>query len=70
MKTLAIAVLAIGILMTAFTGFTLITKKKVVDIGALEIKKEERTPIYWSPVTGVILIVAGAGLLLFSREKK
>ncbi|MEP7127745.1 MAG: hypothetical protein ABI729_02705 [Chitinophagales bacterium] len=70
MKTLAILILAIGILMTAFTGFTLITKKKVVDIGALEIKKEERTPIYWSPITGVILIVAGAGLLLFSREKK
>ena len=70
MKTVAIIVLVIGIAMTAFTGFTLVTKKKVADIGPIEINKEEKTPIYWSPVTGLILTAAGVGLLLFSREKK
>lgn len=70
MKTLAIVILVVGILMTVFTGFTLITKKKVVDIGALEINKNEHTPIYWSPITGIVLIGVGAGLFLFSRQKK
>lgn len=70
MKTLAIVVLAIGILMTAFTGFTVITKKKVVDLGPLEVKKEERTPIYWSPITGLVLTGAGVVMLLLARQKK
>lgn len=70
MKTLAIIVLVIGIAMTAFTGFTVITKKKVVDVGPIEVNKEEKTPIYWSPVTGLVLTGAGVALLLFSRGKK
>ena len=70
MKTLAIILLVVGIAMTLFTGFTLITKKKVVDLGAVEINKEEKTPIYWSPITGLVL--TGAGILVFvlARQKK
>lgn len=70
MKTLAIIVLVIGIVMTVFTGFTLVTKKKVADIGPLELNKEEKTPIYWSPITGLVLIGAGVVLLVAFREKK
>lgn len=69
MKTLGIILLAIGIIMTVFTGFNVITKKKVVDLGPVEINKEEKTPVYWSPVTGGILAVAGA-LILFAGKKK
>ena len=35
MKTLGIVVLALGIIMTIFTGFNLVTKEKVVDIAPL-----------------------------------
>jgi hypothetical protein len=69
MKTLGIAVLALGIIMTIFTGFNIITKKKVVDIGPLEINKEEKTPIYWSPVTGGILIIAGVIIMVAGRRR-
>jgi hypothetical protein len=68
MKTLGIVVLALGIIMTIFTGFNIITKEKVVDIGPLEINKEEKTPIYWSPITGGVLIVAGAIILVAGRK--
>jgi UDP-N-acetylmuramyl pentapeptide phosphotransferase/UDP-N-acetylglucosamine-1-phosphate transferase len=68
MKTLAIVVLALGIIMTIFTGFNVVTKKKVVDLGPLEINKEEKTPVYWSPVTGGILIVAGVIILVAARK--
>ena len=70
MKTIAIILLAVGILMTAFTGFTLVTKKKVVDVGPVEVNKTEKTPIYWSPITGLILTGAGVALLIFSNQKK
>jgi uncharacterized membrane protein YidH (DUF202 family) len=69
MKNLGIVIVVLGVLMTVFTGFNFITKKKVVDLGAIEINKTERTPIYWSPITGLVLIVVGGGILLVGRKK-
>jgi energy-converting hydrogenase Eha subunit G len=68
MKTFAIILIVIGGIMTVFTGFTLITKKEVADIGPLEINKEEKTPIYWSPITGGILLAAGIIAFVASRR--
>ena len=70
MKNLGIALLVVGLIMTVFTGFNLITKKKVVDLGAVEIRTKETTPIYWSPVTGGVLAVAGLLILVTSKAKK
>ncbi|HTE28856.1 MAG TPA: hypothetical protein VK666_00670 [Chryseolinea sp.] len=69
MKTLGIVLLVVGLVMTVFTGFNVITKKKVVDLGPVEINKEEKTPIFWSPVTGGILAVAGLVIVLVGRRK-
>lgn len=68
MKTLGILLIVIGAIMTVFTGFNLITKKEVADIGPIEINKTEKTPIYWSPVTGAILLVAGVVIVATSRK--
>jgi drug/metabolite transporter (DMT)-like permease len=68
MKTLGILLIVIGGIMTVFTGFNIITKEEVVDIGPVEINKEEKTPVYWSPVTGAILLVAGVVILATSRK--
>jgi hypothetical protein len=68
MKTLAIALIIIGGLMTVFTGFNLVTKKEVADIGPIEINKTEKTPIYWSPITGAILLVAGIIIMVSSKR--
>lgn len=68
MKTLGIILIVIGGIMTVFTGFNIITKEEVVDVGPLEINKEEKTPIYWSPITGAILLVAGVVILVTSKK--
>jgi hypothetical protein len=68
MRTLAIFLIVIGGIMTIFTGFNLVSKKKVADIGPVEINKTERTPVYWSPVTGAILLVAGIIVLATSKR--
>jgi len=70
MKNLGIVLLVAGIIMTVFTGFTLVTKKEVVDLGPVEINKEERTPIYWSPIAGAVLMASGVVILLLGRDKK
>lgn len=69
MKTFGIILIVVGAIMTIFTGFNVITKKEVVDLGAIEINKEEKTPIYWSPITGGIILAAGVVVLLVSRKK-
>jgi hypothetical protein len=70
MKTTGIALLVIGIIMTVFTGFNIITREKVVDIGSLEISANKRTPIYWSPITGGVLAVAGLLIIVFAKGSK
>jgi hypothetical protein len=69
MKTLGMILLVVGIIMTVFTGFTLITKEEVVDLGPVEINKEKKTPIYWSPITGGVLMAAGVVILLVGKKK-
>ena len=68
MKTLGILLIVIGGIMTVFTGFNLVTKKEVADIGPIEINKTEKTPVYWSPITGAILLVAGVVILATTRR--
>ena len=41
MKTAGILLLILGLLMTIYTGFTYVTKEKVVDIGELQITKDD-----------------------------
>jgi uncharacterized iron-regulated membrane protein len=69
MKTIGMVLIVIGIVMTLITGFNVITKKKVVDLGKVEINKEEKTPIYWSPVLGIVLIGSGILFTVSSRRK-
>ncbi|NRS90265.1 uncharacterized membrane protein YdcZ (DUF606 family) [Flavobacterium sp. 7E] len=67
-KSIGIAIIVIGAIMVFYTGFNYVTKKKVVDIGPIEINKEENHPVQWSPVVGIVLVVGG--ILLVVADKK
>jgi hypothetical protein len=69
MKTIGIILIVLGGIMTVFTGFNIITKKEVADLGPIEINKEEKTPVYWSPITGLILLVAGVIVVLVDKRR-
>jgi drug/metabolite transporter (DMT)-like permease len=69
MKNIGIALIAIGVIMTLFTGFNLVTKKKVVDLGAVEISSDKKTPIYWSPITGAVIALTGILIYVTNRNK-
>lgn len=58
-KTLGIALMIIGVLMIAYTGFNYVTTEKVVDLGSIQIEKKENHPIQWSPIVGVVLLIGG-----------
>lgn len=67
-KNLGIVVIAIGVLMMIYTGFNYVTTEKVVDLGIIEINKQENHPIQWSPIIGLLLIVGGVALVGFSKK--
>jgi hypothetical protein len=69
MKNLGITLLTVGLIMTLFTGFNLVTRKKVVDIGDVQISRNEKTPIYWSPIVGGVVAVAGLLILVVGKKK-
>lgn len=69
-KGVGIALLVIGILMTIYTGFNYVTTEKVVDLGPIQINKEQNHPVQWAPIVGVIIIVIGGILVVKGSSNK
>lgn len=69
-KSIGIALIIIGIVMTIYTGFNYVTTEKVVDIGPIEINKEQNNPIQWTPIVGVIIIAIGGILVVKGSSTK
>ena len=69
-RTIGIVLIVIGIVMMIYTGFNYVTTEKVVDLGPLQINKEENHPVQWSPIIGGLLLVGGIVLLAVNKTKK
>ena len=70
MKAAGIVLIAVGILMLIFRGFSFTDEKKVVDIGPLEVNKKEEKSVGWPVYAGGIAVAAGVVLLLSARKEK
>lgn len=68
MKGLGIVLIILGIAMMVITGFNYVTKENVVDIGPIEINKEENHPVQWSPIIGGVLLIGGIVALATSKK--
>ena len=69
MKNVGLFIIAIGILATLLGGFNYVTKKKIVDVGNLEITTNKNHVMSWSPFIGIAVIILGVGVVLYSRKK-
>jgi hypothetical protein len=69
MRTFGLVLVIVGIVMMVITGFNIVTKKKVVDLGPLEVNKEQRTPINWSPIVGAALLLGGIAVMASDKKK-
>ena len=63
LKITGIALIIIGVIMMAYTGFNFVTTKKIVDLGPIKINKEIDHPVEWSPIIGAMLLVGGIVLV-------
>ena len=69
MKAAGWILIAIGIVMILIKGFSVPVKKKVVDLGPVEINKTENKWIGWPTYAGGILAVIGVVLVVADRKK-
>lgn len=70
MRTAGIVILIIGLVLTIFTSIQFFTKKEIVDVGPIEITKDEPHNIEWSPFIGIAVMGLGGALLLWKGSKK
>jgi uncharacterized membrane protein len=66
---LGLALIVLGIIAIAYQGFTYTTPKKAVDLGPLQVTKEERHTVPLPPILGGLAMVGGILLLVMNREK-
>ena len=69
MKVLGILLIVAGIIMLIFRGFNFTQEKKIVDIGPVEVNKQEQKSVAWPMWAGGIAIAAGAVVLLAGNKK-
>jgi hypothetical protein len=69
MKMAGIIIFVVGLLMTLYTGFSYVTKEKVVDLGELEITADKQHNVNWQPYVGVGAMAVGGVVLLLGRKK-
>ncbi|HEY1039869.1 MAG TPA: hypothetical protein VGF30_10715 [Bacteroidia bacterium] len=70
MRTFGIILIVIGLVMLIIRGVNYTQEKKVVDLGRLEINKEEKKTVSWPYYAGGIAVVAGLVLILTGKKTK
>ena len=69
MKIAAILLIIAGILMLIFRGFNFTQEKKLVDIGPLEINKQQKKFVGWPFYAVGVTLVAGIIVLVAGKKK-
>lgn len=70
MRTLGFVLATIGLVMLLIRGINVVTKKKVLNVGPVEVNKEVSHPVQWSPIVGGVLLVGGIILVAVSRKER
>jgi hypothetical protein len=66
---IAVILIALGIAAFAYQGITYTTRKKVVDIGPIQVTSEKTKTISLPPIIGVIALAGGIVLLVMGVKK-
>jgi hypothetical protein len=69
MKTFGIILIIAGIVMILVRGFSVVTEKKVVDVGPLEVNKKENKWIGWPTYAGAAVALVGVVLVVSDKRK-
>ncbi|HEX7796859.1 MAG TPA: hypothetical protein VF456_21000 [Vicinamibacterales bacterium] len=65
---IAVSLIVVGLLGLLYGGFTYTRDKKVVDIGSVQITRQEHERVPISPIIGVVVLVSGVWLLMSGKH--
>ena len=64
----AVPLIVLGLVGLLYGGFTYTREKKVVDLGPVEVTKQEHERLPLSPIVGGLILVSGVWLLASDRH--
>jgi uncharacterized membrane protein HdeD (DUF308 family) len=67
---LGIALVIVGILALAYQGFSYTVPKKEVDLGPIQVTKEERHNVPLPPILGALALIGGIAILVTDRRSQ
>ena len=67
---IGIALLILGILALAYQGFSYTVPKKAVDLGPIQVTRQERHTVPLPPVLGALALIGGIAVLVLDRSSK
>lgn len=70
MKITGFIIMLLGLGLTIFTAFSYFTKEKVLEIGTVELTRNQPHNLSWSPFIGLAVMVIGGFLILQARKKQ
>jgi hypothetical protein len=70
MRLVGIVLLALGVLVLVYQGFTYVTRDVIVDAGPLQISADREHTVWLPPALGVTGLILGIILLLVGDRKK
>jgi uncharacterized membrane protein len=69
-RNLGIILIIIGAAMLIWTGFSYTKKKKVVDLGPLQVSVDQKQTIGWPPYLGAILLIGGIVIVVADKKQR
>lgn len=67
---LGVALLVLGLLALVYQGFSYTTPKKEVDLGPIQVTKEQRHNVPLPPILGALAIIGGIAVLVLDRRDR
>jgi hypothetical protein len=65
---IAVALIVLGLAGLLYGGFTYTREKKVVDLGPVEVTRQEHERLPISPIVGGLVLLSGVLLLVSNRH--
>ena len=67
---IGVALLILGIIALAYQGFTYTVPKKAVDLGPIQVTRQERHTVPLPPILGALALIGGIAVLVSGRSSK
>jgi len=67
---IGIALVVLGTIALAYQGFSYTVPKKAVDLGPIQVTRQERHTVPLPPILGAVALIGGIAVLVLGRSSR